>query len=272
LFLYASYYGCDQSQAQRLLTAAGDRSARRALLLNGLLRFPLVMTYCGFGLLLAALLQIEPEFAAMVNGKPADRLVPTFMMAYLPAGLRGLLLAAILAAAMSSIDSALNSLAAITLDDVLGRAPERQSVWLGRLTSLAWGVFAVGSGMVFARSGAGILELINQLGSAFYGPVLAVFVLGALAPRVRERAVLGGLAASLLANLIVARGAPGVSWLWWNPLGFLCACAVALALTGAPLELRRPNWPRVEGALLIGAFVVMLMILALLPTLLRVLI
>ena len=79
---------------------------------------------------------------------------------------------------MSSIDSALNSLAAVTLEDVVGIAPDRQSVWLSRWTSLAWGVFSIISGLVFARSGSGVLETINQVGSAFYGPVLAVFVLG----------------------------------------------------------------------------------------------
>ena len=129
LFLYLSYYGCDESQAQRLLTAKSDSEARRALLLNGLLRFPMVLTYCAFGLLLAALLRTDASFAALMEGRPADSLVPVFMMSYLPTGFRGLLLAAILAAAMSSIDSALNSLAAVTLDDVFGIDPARQSVW-----------------------------------------------------------------------------------------------------------------------------------------------
>ena len=115
VFLYLSYYGCDQSQAQRLLAARTDGDARRALVWNGLLRFPLVLTYCVFGLLLAGLLRVDASFAAQMASKPVDSLVPTFMMTYLPSGLRGLLLAAILAAAMSSIDSALNSLAAVTL-------------------------------------------------------------------------------------------------------------------------------------------------------------
>ncbi|HJS72838.1 MAG TPA: sodium transporter, partial [Vicinamibacteria bacterium] len=143
VFLYLSYYGCDQSQAQRLLTARTESGARRALLLNGLLRFPMVLSYCGLGLLLAGLLASDPAFAAAMEGRPADSLVPVFMMNYLPTGLRGLLLAAILAAAMSSIDSALNSLAAVTLDDVFALDPARQSVWLGRATSLAWGVFSM---------------------------------------------------------------------------------------------------------------------------------
>jgi SSS family solute:Na+ symporter len=265
LFLYVSYYGCDQSQAQRLLAGRDDRSARRALVLNGLLRFPLVLTYCVFGLLLAGLLRVDPAFGAAMQGQPADSLVPVFMMSYLPPGLRGLLLAAILAAAMSSIDSALNSLAAVTLEDVFDRPSATQRVWLSRGVSLLWGLFAVGSGLAFARSGTGVLELVNQVGSAFYGPVLAVFVLGALLPAVSGRGALAGLAVGLLANLVLARAAPQVSWLWWNPAGFLATVLAAVAVSRAPFALRAPAWPLRETALLAGAFLLMFALLAALP-------
>jgi SSS family transporter len=267
LFLYVSYYACDQSQAQRLLTARDDRQARHALVFNGLFRFPLVLTYCLFGLLLAGLLSVDPALATVMRDRPVDALVPVFITTYLPQGLRGLLLAAILAAAMSSIDSALNSLAAVTLEDVLGRRPERQPPWVGRVTSLLWGLFAVASGMVAARSGAGVLVLVNQVGSAFYGPVLAVFVLGIVTRRVTGRAAVSGLAAGLVANGVLARFAPGVSWLWWNPAGFLVASAAAVLVSGAPPGLRRPGpWPR-ETWLLVGAFGAMLAALATLPAL-----
>jgi SSS family transporter len=267
IFLYVSYYACDQSQAQRLLTARDDRQARHALVLNGLFRFPLVLTYCLLGLLLAGLLSVDPALVQAMRGRPVDALVPVFITTYLPRGLRGLLLAAILAAAMSSIDSALNSLAAVTLEDVFGLRPERQRPWIGRVTSLLWGVFAVGSGMLAARSGAGVLVLVNQVGSAFYGPVLAVFVLGIVTRGVTGRAAVSGLAAGLVANFALARFAPGVSWLWWNPAGFLVASAAAVLLSGAPLRLRRPGpWPR-ETWLLLGAFGAMLAVLAVLPAL-----
>ncbi len=266
-FLYLSYYGCDQSQAQRLLTARDDTQARWALVFNGLLRFPLVLTYCLFGLLLAGLLAVDPALAEAMRGRPLDALVPVFITTYLPQGLRGLLLAAILAAAMSSIDSALNSLAAVTLEDVFGMSPERQRPWVGRLTSLLWGLFAVASGMVAARSGGGVLELVNQVGSAFYGPVLAVFVLGVVTRRVTGGAAVSGLAAGLAANLLLARFAPGVSWLWWNPAGFLVASGVAAGVSGGRLVLRNPGPRPRETWLLGGAFLAMLVILAVLPLL-----
>jgi SSS family solute:Na+ symporter len=264
LFLYLSYYGCDQSQAQRLLTARTETDARRALLLNGLLRFPMVLTYCVFGLLLAGLFAADPAFAAAMEGRPVDSLVPVFIMNFLPSGLRGLLLAAILAAAMSSIDSALNSLAAVTLDDVFTLEPARQSVWLGRMTSLGWGVFSVISGMAFARSESGILELVNMVGSVFYGPVLAVFVLGVLAPRVDGRSALAGLAFGLAGNVALATFAPEIPWLWWNPAGFGIAVVAAFAFGKFDLRID-VRWIRSETVLLLGAFAIMTGVLALVP-------
>jgi SSS family transporter len=269
VFLYMSYYGCDQSQAQRLLTARSEAEARKALVLNGLLRFPLVVSYCGLGLLLAGLLATDPAFAALMAGRRPDALVPVFLSSWLPTGPRGLLLAAILAAAMSSIDSALNSLAAITLEDVLDRPPETQSVWLGRFTALGWGLFAVLSGLAFAKGEAGILEGINQIGSAFYGPILAVFLIGVLAPAVRGRGAAAGLVAGVLGNVCLWRFAPGVSWLWWNPIGLVVAAGVALAIDRAGVRLPALAWPRPATALLLSAFAAMLAVLLVLPSLLR---
>ena len=265
LFLYVSYYGCDQSQAQRLLTAESDHAANRTLMLNGLFRFPLVLTYCVLGLLLAALLRYDPDFAGSVSGGPADGLVPQFIMNYLPTGLRGLFLASILAAAMSSIDSAMNSLAAVTLEDVFGLSASKQSVWLSRGTSLVWGLFGIVSGLLFARSGNSLIVLINMIGSAFYGPVLAVFILGATAPHVRGTHAVLGLLGGLAGNLILAAFAPGVSWLWWNPFGF--ALAMLIALVTAQARLEPPIWflPRFETSVLWGAFVLMLLFLATSP-------
>lgn len=257
LFLYLSYYGCDQTQAQRLLAARDDASAERALLLNGLLRFPLVLTYCGFGLLLAGLLQIDPAFAALMKGRAPDDLVPTFLMAYLPAGFRGIMLAGIFAAAMSSIDSALNSLAAVTLDDVFGMDAARQSVWAGRWTSLFWGLFAIASGLWFASNSKGVLELIGQVGSIFYGPVLGVFLIGALTRHVRSGHALIALAAGLAANVLVALFAKDVSWLWWNAIGCLVTVATALLAAGRPAELCRVRIPPRTGAILVVAFTIM---------------
>jgi SSS family solute:Na+ symporter len=265
LFLYLSYHGCDQSQAQRVVAARDDAAAHRTLVMNGLLRFPLVLTYCLFGLLLAGLLRSDPSFAALMQDRPPDSLVPAFIVGYLPTGLRGLFVAAIMAAAMSSIDSAMNSLAAVTLEDVFDQPAAAQRVWLSRLTSLAWGLFAVASGLFFAGSGTGVLEAINRIGSLFYGPVLAVFVLGAIAPGVTQRPALTGLAVGLGVNGLIGWTAPGLSWLWWNPAGFLAGAVTSLALSRSGLSLAGLVWPGREARLLGGAAAAMLAAVALLP-------
>jgi SSS family solute:Na+ symporter len=264
LFLYMSYYGCDQSQAQRLLAAKSSAAARNALVLNALLRFPLVLTYCFFGLLLAGLLHSDPSFSAAVSQGPPENLVPQFVVSYLPNGLRGLFVAAIFAAAMSSIDSAMNSLAAVTLEDIFGQPPAAQSVWLSRTVSLAWGVFAIVSGLIFARSADSLIIVMNRIGSAFSGPILAVFALAIASRHVKGAHVIAGLFSGLGGTLLLSRWLPGVSWLWWNPFGFFVTCGVTLILSGSRIEL--PEWkcPPRQTQILIGMFLVILFTIAML--------
>jgi SSS family solute:Na+ symporter len=196
-----------------------------------------------------------------MTGLPADRLVPVFLTTYLPPGPRGLMVAAILAAAMSSIDSALNSLAAVTLEDVFRLPPSDQGVWIPRIATFGWGAFSVVSGIAFARAGTGVIELINLIGSAFYGPVLAVFALAAFAPAVGGRGAISGLVAGLAGNFLLARFAPGLSWLWWNPAGFAFAIVAAFLVSGARPAWTRVLWPRRESGVLGAAFFIMLGIL-----------
>jgi SSS family solute:Na+ symporter len=98
-----------------------------------------------------------------------------------------------------------------------------------RLVTALWGVFCITSGYAIAESSRTVIELVNMIGSAFYGPILAVFLLGAFTRSIGGSAAILGLAAGLTANLLTALFLPGVSWLWWNPLGCLVALSVAFA-------------------------------------------
>ena len=228
-FLYVSYYGCDQTQAQRILAAADSDQARRALTVASLVRFPLVATYCLFGLMLAAFLAATPDFAQSLVGRPPDALVPQFLVTYLPTGIVGVVVAGILAAALSSIDSALNSLSAVMVEEfstpVLRGDPARQ-LWWARVATIGWGMAATTAAWFFSRAGETSIELINKVGSALYGPVLAVFLLAWRSRRADQRSAVGGAVAGLLANLALAAWAPGISWLWWNVVG----CGVTLVI------------------------------------------
>jgi SSS family solute:Na+ symporter len=279
-FLYVSYYGFDQSQAQRLLSTRDVRSSQQALLLNGLLRFPLAALYCFLGLLLAAWLVYDPAFAAAHAGDRADEIVPRFLMSFTPPGIRGLFIAGLFAAAMSTLDSNFNSLSAVTLRDVLRRDREGHSLWLARGLSLLWGMFCTGSAFFFARSGETVIELVNRIGSLFYGPVLGLFLLGMLNRSATERAGLIGLGAGLATVTAVWRLAPDVSWMWWNPIGFGLTFGIGWLLSRhSPRVDVEPGllWSRnaiTEGTeplpgtwwvALIGAFVALVALSAALP-------
>lgn len=268
-FLYLSYYGCDQTQAQRILAARSDHAAQKALTIAALIRFPLVLTYCFFGLLLGSLLVADPAFAQRLVGQPADALVPQFIVGYLPAGLLGLAVAGILAAALSSIDSALNSLSAVTLAEILPRqshGPSRIHLLWARLGTLAWGILATGFAWWFSRGQETVIEMVNRVGSLVYGPILAIFVLAWGSRRATSNsAVLGGIL-GVGANLLVSFLAPGVSWLWWNVLGCLTTLIVghffSIGETAPLAPIQTAHTPaRRLAKLLLAMFVAILLLL-----------
>lgn len=236
-FLYLAYYGCDQTQAQRELATPGIRQTRTALLLDGLLRFPLVLTYCLLGVALAAFVALHPEFMEsplmLENGEPnINRTVPAFVLTYFPAGLTGLVIAGLFAAAMSSLDSTLNSLSALTIEDILKpvwgqRWTARRELLWSRVLTAAWGVLCVVFSFCVGGIAETIIEAINKVGSVLNGPLLGIFAVGLLWREIGQRAALAGFAAGILANLALWLLAPGVSWLWWNVAGFLVCCAIA---------------------------------------------
>ncbi len=234
-FLYVSYYGADQSQSQRLLATASRTEAAHALFLNGLLRFPLVITYLTFGVLLIPFLNTHPTFAASLKGLPADFLVPQFLIQFVPNGLLGIIIAGIFAASMSSLDSAMNSLSAATYHDVLikiwpslKKLPNSRQVLLSRLLTIIWGTVATLFALWVAEGEETVIELVNKIGSAFYGPILATFWLGMLTQRTRQGHALVGLMSGVLFNVLLWKFfSEQISWLWWNALGFGFTMVVA---------------------------------------------
>jgi Na+/proline symporter len=249
LFLYMAYYGCDQSQAQRLLAAGDERALHRILLLNGLLRFPLVFAYCLLGLGLAAYAAQQPAFLDALpltaSGDPNVNLVfPAFVLREFAPGLAGLAIVGLFAAAMSSIDSALNSLSASTLEDFVPatlQRGERRQFLLSKLATLGWGVFAVSFSFGVEHIASTILEAINKVGSMANGPLLALFVTAVFMPAVGGRLAIAAFVLGLASNVCLWLFAPSVSWLWWNVSG----CVISLALAGLGQRLRGQLMPAV---------------------------
>ncbi len=240
-FLYAAYYGCDQSQAQRVLSARSEDETRRVLLLNGLLRFPLVLLYCLLGLALAAY-ATQTDLVAQLptngDGVPNFNVVfPVYVLETFPAGLVGLVMVGIFAAAMSSIDSALNSLSAATIEDYVtrrGEHSERSLFIYSKLATLGWGLFAVVFSYQVERIAPTVLEAINKIGSMANGPLLALFVIALIRPHVGQVRAIAAFFGGLTGNALLWLFAPEVSWLWWNVSGFVVSVAVTL-LSAGPL-------------------------------------
>ncbi len=241
-FLYVSYYGCDQTQIQRELSSRSVEHSRISLFLGGLLRFPLVLLYCILGVCLAAYIQLHPGFMdklvrpvmtenGMETVQDVNILVPAFALEYFPVGLAGLLIAGLLAAAMSSLDSTINALSALTMEDLVARfrkrpLTERQSFWMAKVLTLFWGGVCIAFAFVVGDIASTVIESVNKIGSLINGPLLAVFILGLMTRRANQRGVLTGLVLGFAGNLLLWRYVPSVSWLWWNVIGFAVTLAV----------------------------------------------
>ena len=238
LFLYVAYYGLDQSQAQRLLTASSEEVGKKALFLNGVLRLPLVCLYCAIGVGLAHYATMDASFLSRLpegaSGPDFNMALPRYMIDTFAAGWLGLAMVALLAAAMSSLDSVLNALSATTVSDFLmpSRWGKRQagSRWIGiaKMTTLAWGLIAMVLAFWVDDISSSILVAINKIGSLFNGPILGVFACALFTTSVTGIAVRAGLIAGFAANVYAWIYLPDVSWLWWNVLGAIVCFTTAI--------------------------------------------
>jgi len=252
-FLYASYYGCDQSQVQRELSARNLRDCKLSLLFNGFFRFPVVLAYCIAGLILGTYVAQNSEFLGKLPQGNYDYLLPVFVMETLPAGVVGLIFIAIMAAAMSSLDSSINSLSAASVEDIYKKLKKKklephQEMRLSKRFTFFWGVFCIGFAFLVGDISPTIIESINKIGSAFYGPVFAVFLVGIIYSKAKPGPAITGLIAGVSMNLFLWLFVPSISWLWWNAFGFLLAVLVIFVgsrfISQAPISTFKIKIPR----------------------------
>ncbi len=276
-FLYASYYGTDQSQAQRMLSGKNLNDVRNILISNGFIRFPITLTYCVMGLIIGTLALNDAAFLAKIPANKPDLMMPVFIRDFLPPGITGLLIVAIFAAAMSSVSSAVNSISATTVEDLIVRnrqiTPERY-VQISRNTSLFWGVICVGSAFFVGNIADTVIEAINKIGSVFYGPILAVFCCAVLLKRINGTGANVGLIVGVACNLYLWLFVPQVFWFWWNLIGFLVAVVTALVVslvqpepshTPAYVLITQTDW--LYATLLLTFFAIMVSFAYLMPDL-----
>ncbi|HEX9704365.1 MAG TPA: sodium/solute symporter [Gemmatimonadales bacterium] len=221
--LSAASHGTDHLIVQRLLASRDLPDARRALVVSGVFiigQFALFLLV-GTSLWLAG--ADRPDLAG-------DAIYPTFVVANLPPGIAGLVVAAILAAAMSTVASSLNSLASASTHDfyapITGRREAEHLLKVGRVMTLAWAVLLVGGAMLFRGRDTPVVVLALSIASLTYGGLLGTYLLGGFFPRARELDVMTAIGVCVVVMTPVVLGWPfrllqGLAWPWYVPLGTL---------------------------------------------------
>jgi Na+/proline symporter len=177
------------------------------------------------------------RLAEFVDGRPysdTNYIFPTYIVSELPKGLTGLVIAVIFAAAMTALSGELSSLATASMVDFYKRfvspgGEEARDLLVSRLLTALWGGFACFIALQAGRLGSAI-EVVNKLGSYFYGSILGVFGLAVLTPKASARGAFYGLFFGIAAVVAVAWLTP-VHFLWYNVVGALSVFAAGLAIT-----------------------------------------
>ncbi len=235
VFTTASH-GTDQLIVQRLLAARNQRQSALALVSSGLAVFFQFALFLFVGVMLFAYYRVPSS----VFGR-ADRIYPTFIVSRMPHGIAGLLIAAILAAAMSNLSAALNSLASSSIMDFYLRfrptVSEAGRLRLARLATLGWALVLFGLAVLALHRVGRVVEVGLQIASVAYGALLGVFLLGVLTKRATQGGAMVGMIAGFAIELYLWLGS-GVPWTWWVVIGtsvtFGIGYVVSLALLPSP--------------------------------------
>ena len=192
-FLTTASHGTDQLIVQRLLSARNERHAKMALVSSGVAVFFQFSLFLMLGAMLYVFYRLFPPATAFTR---TDMIFPTYVVTRLPHGMGGLLISAILAAAMSNLSAALNSLSSTTIVDfyarVVPQSTEERRVQLSRMATIGWGALLFGLALL-ARNGGKVLEMGLSIASVAYGSLLGVFLLGVLTRGASERGAMVGM-------------------------------------------------------------------------------
>jgi Na+/proline symporter len=247
-------FSTDQDMVQRLLASRSSGMARRSLILSGFVALPVAALFLALGVALFVWFQLHPDAAfplREVNGAmlpDADKVMAFFMTTPIPGWLRGLLLAGLLAAAMSSLDSAMAAMSASATRDII--APLQRVQWSAQqwLLSSRLLTAAFAAALMFIawilRDAAGFLWLAFKITSLTYGSLLGVFLLGRFSQRGTDR---GNVRAMLIATALtssalwlIETGRLPVAWTWLLVFGTVVTFSLAW-LSGAKSTTYRIN-------------------------------
>jgi Na+/proline symporter len=215
-FFITASHGTDQLIVQRLLAARSQKQSVAALLSSGVAILFQFALFLMVGVMLWAFYRVP----SATFGKP-DRIYPTFIVSKMPHGISGLLIAAILAAAMSNLSAALNSLSSSTIMDFLLRfrpqTDERARLRFSRLATLFWAMVLFGLALLALQKVGRVVEVGLQIASVAYGALLGVFLLGVVTRRANQRGAMVGMLFGFGVGLYL--WSTHLPWTWWVPIG-----------------------------------------------------
>jgi solute:Na+ symporter, SSS family len=216
-FFVTASHGTDQLIVQRLLAARNQRQSVLALLSSGVAIFLQFGLFLFVGVMLFAYYQVPSA-----NFGRADRIYPTFIVSRMPHGISGLLIAAVLAAAMSNLSAALNSLSSSSMIDFYLRfrpnVDEGKRLRLSRLATLLWALVLFGLAVIALHRVGRVVEVGLQIASVAYGALLGVFLLGVLTKRANQNGAIVGMICGFGIELYLWLGSQ-VPWTWWVAIG-----------------------------------------------------
>ena len=201
IFYAIQKYGTDQTIVQRYLTAKSDKDAIKASLIGVLFSVPVWALFMFIGTALFSYYKISGD--VLPEGIKPDAVFPIFIMSKLPVGVIGLVLAALLAAAISSLDSDLNCLSAICVEDYYVRfkpdSSEKQRMMLSRIVVILAGIASILIALYYTKiGGKGVLGIVFTLYSIFSGGIAGLFLLGIFSRRANKKGVMVGIITSVL--------------------------------------------------------------------------
>ncbi|MDH4071757.1 MAG: hypothetical protein OEV41_01485, partial [Gammaproteobacteria bacterium] len=245
-FQNVAVYGTDHLFAQRLLCCRNQREAQKAVLWSTVGELvPLLMLTVGAGLYAFYQLNaLPPELAGLVAERN-DRIFPAFILSELPTGLKGLLIAGILSAAISSLDSILAALSQISLTMfykpfINPQSDEAQLLRVSRLFVIFWGTVLAVMAWQFSASRLDLVTLAFSMTTYTWGPMLGLFILSMLGTRFRVAGIGRSVAASITVVLLINEpeivnpvfgtvfAAPLLAWPWLFPIGTIITVGLSL--------------------------------------------
>ncbi|MFZ0201485.1 MAG: sodium:solute symporter [Candidatus Sulfotelmatobacter sp.] len=226
-FFITASHGTDQLIVQRLLAARSRKQSVTALLSSGVA----ILFQFALFLMVGVMLWAYYRVPSAAFGKP-DRIYPTFIVRQMPHGISGLLIAAILAAAMSNLSAALNSLSSSAIMDFYLRlrpnVDEHRRMRLSQLATFFFALVLFGLAVFSLHKAGRVVEVGLQIASVAYGALLGVFLLGVLTRKANQRGAMVGMLFGFSVDIYLWRWTH-VPWTWWVMIGAIVTFAVGFA-------------------------------------------